>query len=131
MKRNEDLDMKKVMTVDEFKEIVGQKNEHGLTETFGVEFTKANGEYRKMSARRSVSKGVKNDSSKRGSWNRKENDAEHNLLTVYDMNKVDENKPLEESKGAHRRIPLSRLKKVKIKGVVYVYDEERQLLVEE
>lgn len=122
--------MKKVMTIDEFKEIADKKNEYGLTETFGVEFIKANGEYRKMSARRSVGQGVKNDSSKRGSWNRKENDAEHNLLTVYDMNKKDENNP-DKSKGAHRRIALSRLKKIKLKGVVYVYDEERQLLVEE
>lgn len=123
--------MSNTMTVSEFKEKVSTPNEYGLTPVFGVAFTKANGDYRKMSARRGVKKGVKNDSSANGSWNRKNNDAMHNLLTVYDMNKVDENKPVEESKGAFRRIPLERLISVKMNGEVFIFDKEKQLLVKQ
>lgn len=119
------------MTIAQFVEMVSTKNENNGYVTFGVGFTKANGEYRIMSARRGVSKGVKNDSGVNGSWNRKSNDAANNVLTVYDMNKVDENTQSgnDATKGAFRRIPLNRIDYVKVKGAEYQYDQDTELLI--
>lgn len=119
------------MTIDEFVAYVDRPAYNNMKPIFGVEFEKANGEYRKMSARRGVTKGVKNDTSTNGSWNRVAQDKAHQVLTCYDMNKVDETKPVEESKGAHRRIPLTRLKKVKLAGTKYTFNEETGLLIKD
>lgn len=116
----------KTLTIDQFI------NEVNDGKTFGVEFIKrSNGEYRVMSARRGVKKGVKNVEDKRGSWNRVENDKKHGVLTCYDMNKVDESIELEENKGAFRRIPLDGIVKVSVHGVQYVMDKESGVLVSE
>lgn len=123
----------KTMTVQDFVDTVSTRNENNGYTTFGVGFTKANGDYRKMSARRGVKVGVKNDAGTNGAWNRVNNDIQNNVLTVYDMNKVNENESNgdEPSKGAFRRISLDRLDYVKVKGVKYLYDEATGMLVQE
>lgn len=110
----------KTQTIQEFLNAVEDDK------TFGVKFIKrTNGEERTMSARRGVKKGVKNDESVNGSWNRKTQDAEHNVLTCYDMNKIE----TVGEKGAFRRIPLDSLMEVKHHGEHYVMDEEKGVLV--
>lgn len=116
--------------------------EIGDGKIFSVEFIKkTNGEYRKMVARRGVYKGVKNDEGTNGAWNRKALDAMHKVLTVYDVNKledkestvlldIDGNVVNKKDRGAFRRINLDGLKKAKINGVSYIFDEDKKVLVE-
>lgn len=80
-------------------------------QTFGVTFIKkTDGSIRNMQARLHVSKGVKGT----GNGNRKAEDKAHNVLTVYDMNKVEDGKP---TKGAFRRISLDQVLRIKVRGI--------------
>ena len=128
---NDKITMPEQMTVEQFVEIIDRPAYNNMKPVFGVEFIKKNGEYRRMAARRGVTKGVKNDSGTNGSWNRVAQDKAHQVLTCYDMNKVDETKPIDQSKGAFRRIPLTRLKKVRVHGTSYTFDEDSGLLVKD
>ena len=120
--------MPKTLTVQQFV------NEVNDGEFFSVEFIKrTNGEFRQMTARRGVSKGVKNDSGTNGSWNRVNQDKEHGVLTCYDVNKVVDHDNLEENpknKGAFRRIPLDGLLRAKAHGIRYEFDKNRNIFVE-
>lgn len=118
--------MPKTLTVQEFI------NEVDDGKYFYVEFIKkTNGEYRKMKAQRRVSVGVKNDPGTNGSWNRKNQDAEHNVLTCWDSEKmVDDNVDNPKNRGAHRRINLDGLICATAHGVYYDFDKDRKLFVE-
>jgi len=76
---------------------------------FGVEFIKQDQSVRKMVCRLGVQKGVK------GVVDRKAEDEQHNLLTVFDFN-ADRTK---DSQGGFRRINFGTLRKVKANGVEY------------
>ncbi|ASV44224.1 hypothetical protein PBI_SCTP2_209 [Salicola phage SCTP-2] len=111
----------KTQTVQEFVNAVDDNN------TFTVRFIKrTNGEERTMNARRRVSKGVKNDEGTNGSWNRANQDAQHNVLTCYDMNKIEK----VGKKGAHRRINLDDILEVRHHGERYLMDQDKGVLVE-
>lgn len=120
--------MPKTLTVQQFI------NEVDDGEFFSVEFIKrTNGEFRQMTARRGVKKGVKNDTGTNGSWNRVNQDKEHGVLTCYDVNKVVDHDDLEgnpKNKGAFRRIPLDGLLRAKVHGTRYVYNHNRNVFVE-
>ena len=98
---------------------------------FTVEFVKrTNNEMRVMTARRGVTKGVKG-------VGQAFNPAEYNLLTVYDMQKLDENDPKnkgksveEMEKGAFRNINLDQLVALRMGGKSYNWDNNRKVFVE-
>lgn len=115
----------KTMTIQEFI------NEVDDGKYFSVKFIKKDNTLREMTARRGVHKDVKNDSGTNGSWNRKQLDAVHEVLTVYDANKYDENKSEEDNRGAHRRINLKTIQEVKLHGIHYSMDTEKGILVEQ
>src|SRR5476651_915367 len=83
---------------------------------------KTDGELRTMTARRGVSKGVKGVAIDRAG-----EDKRNNVLTVYDMQKLEEGK---DEKGAFRRINLESLVSLKHKGKQYAYAHARQEFVE-
>lgn len=119
--------MPKTLTIDEFIEEVSDKK------IFSVSFIKkTNGEFRKMTAIRGVSTGVKNDSGTNGSWNRVNQDKAHNVLTCYDSKKLKDEDNLENKSntGAFRRINLDGLIEAKAHGVRYVFDKKLNVFVE-
>mgnify|MGYP000282247883 CR=1 FL=1 len=134
MKEHEQNDS---MTVEEFKETVRDGK------MFSVKFIKkTNGEVRDMVARRGVFKGVKNDSSVNGSWNRKQQDATYNVLTVFDVNKLPSDVEVVETdekgkavkpehRGAFRRINLDGLLEVKVHGNTYTYNDKQKKLIKQ
>lgn len=85
------------------------------SEIFGVTFVKKNGELRNMQCRRGVKKGVKGTVKN----DRKFEDQVNNVLTVYDMNKVEERG----ERGAFRRINLETVKSLRIKGTEYIVED--------
>lgn len=105
------------MNMDEFLE----QTSTGVI--FGVTFIKrTTGEVRKMQCRRRVSKGVKGV----GLAFKPE---EKDLLTVFDMNKVDP-RNAEGQKGAFRSIPLDALQEVRLRGKVYSFDPVKRELIQ-
>lgn len=85
---------------------------------FTVEFYKrTNGELRTMNCRRGVKKGVKG-------VGLKFDPKEKNLLTVYDMQKINEGS---DEKGAFRMINLSDLVSLKLEGKVYTWNTVNQV----
>lgn len=82
------------------------------------------GTIREMVARTGVQKGVKGVIAPEV---RKAEDAENNVLTVYDMAVLEAGK---DEKGAFRRINLSDLLTVKLHGKTYNWNEAAQLLVQ-
>ncbi len=100
---------KRSMTLDEFKDQVDDG------QIFSVSFVKkTTGEVRNMVARRGVKKGVKGVVK-----NRREEDEIHNVLTVYDMQKI---VPGQDEKGAFRRINLEGLISVTLHRKVWNWD---------
>jgi hypothetical protein len=77
---------------------------------------------RTMTCRRGVTKGVKGVAVDRAG-----EDARNNVLTVFDMQKLEEGK---DEKGAFRRINLEQLVSLKHKGKQYAYAQARQEFVE-
>lgn len=117
--------MAKQMTLAEFME----KTSNG--QIFSVDFVKRTDQtMRTMSARRGVSKGVK------GVGMAYDPKAK-NLLTVYDMQKMDPKaahnagKSTDEmSKGAFRNINLEALVGLRIGGAAYDWDHQKGLFIE-
>lgn len=117
--------MSKQMTLAEFME----KTDNG--HIFTVDFVKrTNNELRTMSCRRGVKKGVKGVGQ---SYDPKAK----NLLTVYDMQKLDpsresnKGKSVEEmEKGAFRNINLEGLVAVRMGGKSYDWDHQKGVFVE-
>lgn len=117
------------MTIGEFKEAVKDGK------MFSVAFRRKNdkkvggvvvepaGTIREMVARTGVKKGVLGVIPPEV---RKAEDAEHNVLTVYDMAVLEAGK---DEKGAFRRINLSDLVTVKLHGVTYKWDDAEHVLV--
>lgn len=105
------------MTVAEFVQRV-----RGTNEMFSVVFVKkTNGEIRKMTARMAVKKNVTMNSDP---VKRKQEDRDNNVLTCFDMNKVDEGNV----RGAFRRINLENLLRVKMQGTEYFYNPVSKML---
>jgi hypothetical protein len=99
------------LTLEQFEEATASGK------VFTVEFYKrTNGELRKMNCRRGVKKGVKG-------VGMKYDPKERNLLTVYDMQKLEEGAT---ERGAFRMINLSDLKSLKLEGKVYSWDATAQ-----
>lgn len=98
---------------------------------FTVDFVKrGDGSIRTMSARRGVSKGVKGVGQ---SYDPKA----HNLLTVYDMQKMDPKAPHnqgksedEMQKGAFRNINLEALVALRMGGKAYDWNHQKGVFVE-
>lgn len=117
---------KRILSMDDFKmEIADGK-------MFSVQFKKRDSdEIRNMTARRGVRKGVKNDPGTNGAWNRKNLDRMHDILTVYDVNKLPDDKFVildsdgklvdNSQRGAFRRINLPGIISVKVHGRRYEY----------
>ena len=90
-------------------------------EIFGALFFKKDGSLRDMICRLHVQKDlselgwIKPEDERSSNW-RKEQDEEHELITVYDMNKIIDDKI---TKGAYRRINLETLVEIRHGGVVY------------
>lgn len=113
--------MTDTMTLSEFKDATDSG------QIFTVEFIKrSNGELRSMTARRGVKKGVKG-------VGMSYNPADHNLLTVYDMKKMDPKSPQNQGKsddemmkGAFRNINLDALIGVKMNGKTYSWNNAAQ-----
>ena len=111
------------MTISQLVSIV-----RGTNTTFGVTFIKkSDGSLRTMSARMGVKKGVKGVLPK---GQRKAEDAANSVLTVFDMNAdkgalhtFDDGK-----KGAFRRINLSGLQSITLRGVRYTYNDDTGIL---
>ena len=80
----------------------------GLTEgkIFSVTFTKKDGTVRDMVCRTGVHKNLTGCVDGRGSINRKANDADHSVITVFDMQKND-----------YRRINAETVTRIKVDGV--------------
>jgi hypothetical protein len=98
-------------------------NEVNDGKLFTVTFVKkTDGTLRTMTARRGVTKGVKGVAVDRAG-----EDTRNNVLTVYDMQKLEEGK---DDKGAFRRINLDALVSLKHKGKQYAYAVARQEFVE-
>lgn len=115
----------KTMTMQEFLTSVDDGKK------FGVTFIKkTNGEVRVMNAQRRVKVGVINEYTLRGSWNRKDNDKAHNVLTCYDTNVIDPDKDESGNRGAFRRINLDGILECKVHGVRYKFDKEKNLFIE-
>jgi hypothetical protein len=106
---------KQELTVEQFEaETAGGK-------IFTVEFHKrTTGELRKMNCRRGVSKGVKGTGMK---YNPRERD----LLTVYDMQKINEGT---DEKGAFRMVNLSDLVSLKLGGKTYGWNAGKRVFIE-
>ena len=110
--------MHTTMTMTQFVESVRASNT-----IFGVTFVKkGNGELRTMNARMHVTKGVKGVLPV---GHRREEDARNNVLTVYDMNVVEQTGS---TKGAFRRINLDQLKSCSLSGTHFQFDRESGLL---
>lgn len=108
---------KQILTLENFL------NEVNDGKLFTVTFVKkGDGELRTMTCRRGVSKGVKGVAVDRAG-----EDARNNVLTVFDMQKIEEGK---DEKGAFRRINLEALVSLKHKGVSYAYAHARKEFVE-
>jgi hypothetical protein len=108
---------KQILTLAQFLE---QANDGKL---FTVTFVKkTDNSLRTMTCRRGVSKGVKGVAVDRAG-----EDARNNVLTVFDMQKIEEGK---DEKGAFRRINLEALVSLKFKGAQYAYAAARQEFVE-
>lgn len=98
---------------------------------FTVDFVKrGDGSFRTMNCRRGVQKGVKGVGQ---SYDPKS----HNLLTVYDMQKMDPKAPQnvgksedELSKGAFRNINLEALVGLRMGGKAYDYDHAGRKFIE-
>ena len=90
------------------------------SQIFSALFFKQDGTLRDMSCRLHVKKNLSdlafhNPSDERSSSWRKEQDEEHDLITVYDMNKV----VGDNVKGAYRRINIDTLVEIRHGGIVY------------
>ena len=110
--------MKTTMTMTQFVESVRATNT-----IFGVTFIKkGDGSLRKMNARMHVQKGVKGVLAP---GQRRDEDARNNVLTVYDMNVVEQTGS---TKGAFRRINLEQLVSCSLSGTHFQYDRESGLL---
>lgn len=104
------------MTLDEFIE----KTSNG--QVFTVEFIKrTDNTLRVMNARRGVSKGVKG-------VGLSYNPADHNLLTVYDMQKLETGAT---EKGAFRSINLEQLVALRMSGKRFSWDNAAKTFIEE
>lgn len=107
--------VKQELTMDQFEKAVGGGK------IFTVQFYKrTNGELRTMNCRRGVSKGV---TGKGMAYDPRERD----LLTVYDMQKINEGST---EKGAFRMINLSDLVSLKFGGKEFGWDGGKQAFVE-
>ena len=107
------------MTVDQFVDLARRSNT-----IFGVTFTKkTDGTLRNMTARMHVTKGVKGVIP---AHVRREEDDRNNVLTVYDMQVVESTGS---ERGAFRRINLSALHSVSLKGERWVMDHNTGNLV--
>lgn len=107
--------VKETMTMSQFEARVDDGK------FFTAEFTKrTNGEYRVMTCRRGVRKGVKGVGM---AYDPKERD----LLCVYDVQKIEEGKS---EKGAFRMINLSDLHKVRLGGKTFNWDNTQRVFVE-
>ncbi len=115
-----------IMSLDDFKRKISDGK------MFSVTFQKRDSdEIRVMTARRGVRKGVKNDPGTNGAWNRKALDAMHDILTVYDVNKLpddsavvigDDGKPVDtRQRGAFRRINIPGIRQIKVHGKRYQF----------
>jgi len=106
------------MTIETFVKTV-----QNMDTIFGVSFVKkTDGSIRNMTARMHVKKGVKGALPK---GHRESEDKRNRVLTVYDMNVLDEGG----EKGAFRRINLSQLLSCTVRGTKYEYDKSTGLLV--
>ena len=94
------------MFIDQAKEMIAQTNGR----LFGVTFITKDERLRDMACRLGVQKGVK------GIVDRKSEDAEHNVLTVFDFN-ADRKDNTE--KGGFRRINFDTLTRLRINGFTY------------
>lgn len=109
------------MSLDEFKD----KTASG--QLFSVDFIKrGTGELRTMTARRGVKKGVKG-------VGMSYNPEEHDLLIVYDMQKLDPASPHnagksqeEMQRGAFRSIDLTALVALRMEGQTWAWNSARQ-----
>ena len=105
--------------------VIKRENVRKLVDGFGAEifsalFFKKDGSVRTMACRLHVKKNLSdlaysNPSDARSSNWRKDEDAEHNLITVYDMNKI----VGDNVKGAYRRINIDTLVEIRHGGIVY------------
>ena len=106
------------MTINEFV-----SNVRATDTIFGVTFIKkTTGEVRNMNCRMGVTKGV---TGAIPAGVRRAEDARNNVLTVFDMNVIEKTGS---EKGAFRRINLEQLQRVSLRGEVYRWDAENQVL---
>jgi len=98
----------KTITAKEFKKLANKGK------MFSVQFVKKDGTLRDMVARLHVSATKKPAETRLSSGVRKAEDEKNQVLTVYDMNKVEDGE-----RGQFRRINLKTIKKVKVDGTEY------------